>query len=199
LPAGADAEILIREATEADVPAIVEILNVEIAESPYVYAEVPVTVADRQAWLTTHRAANLPVLVAESTEQSAVIGWAALSPYRPSSGYRFTAELSVYVARGAQRRGVGVALMRALIDIAERERGLHALVGSVDAENTPSLELLGKLGFVEVARLPEVGFKFGRWRTQLLVLRHLPLDRNSCLEHRGVSAGGTPGGSHELG
>jgi L-amino acid N-acyltransferase YncA len=173
LPAGGRAEIVIRDATDADLPAIVEILNVEIAQSAYVYAEVPVTVEERRAWLEAHRAANLPVLVAQSTEDLAAVGWAALSPYRPSSGYRFTAELSVYVARAAQRRGIGAALVRALIDIAGGERGLHALVGSVDAENTPSRDLLGQLGFVEVARLPEVGFKFGQWRTHLLVLRHL--------------------------
>jgi phosphinothricin acetyltransferase len=173
LPAGAEESIVIRDSTDADAGAIAEILNVEIAESPYVYAEVPVTIEERRAWLAAHRAANLPVLVAQSTVDRAVVGWAALSPYRPSSGYRFTAELSVYVARAAQRRGTGAALVGALIAIAERERGLHALVGSVDAENTPSLDLLGRLGFVEVARLPEVGFKFGQWRTHLLVLRHL--------------------------
>jgi L-amino acid N-acyltransferase YncA len=173
LPAGAEEGIVIRDATDADVPAIVEILNIEIAESAYIYAEVPVTVEERRAWLVAHRAANLPVLVAQSTGDRRVVGWAALSPYRPSSGYRFTAELSVYVARRAQRRGTGAALVHALIDIAQGRRGLHALVGSVDAENSPSLHLLGRLGFVEVARLPEVGFKFGEWRTHLLVLRHL--------------------------
>jgi L-amino acid N-acyltransferase len=170
LPDAADRPIVIRDATDADLPAIVDILNVEIAESPYVYAEVPVTVDERRSWLAAHRAADLPVLVAATAEDQAVIGWAALSPYRPSSGYRFTAELSVYVARGAQRRGTASALVHALIEIAEGQRGLHALVGSVDADNAPSLKLLRKHGFSEVARLPEVGFKFGQWRTHLLVL-----------------------------
>jgi phosphinothricin acetyltransferase len=172
LQAGADSGISIREMTDADLPAIVEMLNVEIAESPYIYAEIPVTLEERRVWLAAHRAVDLPVLVAHAGENSTAIGWAALSPYRPSSGYRFTAELSVYVARAAQRRGTGSALVHALIEIAEQQRGLHALVGSVDAENAPSLALLSRYGFVEVARLPEVGFKFGQWRTHLLVLRH---------------------------
>jgi L-amino acid N-acyltransferase len=172
LPAGAEGAIVIRDATDADVPAIVDILNVEIAESPYVYAEVPVTIGERRVWLANHRAANLPVLIAQSADDPLVLGWAALSPYRPSSGYRFTAELSVYVSRGAQRRGIGRALVKALTSTAEGARCLHALVGSVDAENIPSLELLGRLGFVEAARLTEVGYKFGQWRTHLLVLRH---------------------------
>jgi len=108
LPDAADRPSVIRDATDADLPAIVDILNVEIAESPYVYAEVPVTVDERRSWLAAHRAADLPVLVAVTAEDQAVIAWAALSPYRPSSGYRFTAELSVYVARGAQRRGTAL-------------------------------------------------------------------------------------------
>jgi len=163
--------LLLRNATDADLPAIVEMLNIEIAQSPYVYAEIPVTVEERRGWLAMHKTAELPVLVADIEEDPRSVGWAALSPYRQSSGYRFTAELSVYVARRAQRRGIGSALVRALVNRAE-ERGLRALVGSVDAGNTPSIELLGRFGFIEVARLPAVGYKFGEWRTQLLVLRH---------------------------
>jgi phosphinothricin acetyltransferase len=160
--------MVIRDATGADLPAIVDMLNVEIARSPYVYAEIPVTVEERRAWLAAHREANLPVLVAEN--DAVVAGWGALSPYRPSSGYRFTAELSVYVARGTQRRGTGSAIVAALIARAASQ-GIRAIVGSVDADNSPSLRLLEKFGFVEAARLPSVGYKFGQWRTQLLVLR----------------------------
>jgi len=170
LPAAGD-PMVIREATEKDVPAIVDMLNVEIDQSPYVYAETPVTLDERRVWLAAHHAAGLPVLVAESEDDASAVGWGSLSPYRPSSGYRFTAELSVYVARETQRRGAGAAIVQALITRAE-DRGIRAIVGSVDAENTPSLALLGRFGFVEVARLPSVGFKFGEWRTQLLVLRH---------------------------
>ncbi|MEO5895930.1 MAG: N-acetyltransferase family protein [Vicinamibacterales bacterium] len=163
--------MVIRDTTEKDLPAMVDMLNVEIAQSPYVYAEAPVTLNERRIWLEAHRVSDLPVLVAETEDDAAVVGWGALSPYRPSSGYRFTAELSVYVARASQRRGAGSAMVQALITRAER-RGIRAIVGSVDADNTPSLALLGGFGFIEVARLPSVGYKFGEWRTQLLVLRH---------------------------
>ena len=161
--------IVIRDATEDDLPSIAGLLNTEIAESPFVYAEHPVTVDQRREWLAEHRSRNLPVLVAVDPHSGTVSGWGALSPYRPSSGYRFTAELSVYVDRGAQRRGIGSLLVQALVDAAQ-ERGLHAIVGSVDAGNSPSIALLGRFGFVEAARLPEVGRKFDQWRTQLLVL-----------------------------
>jgi L-amino acid N-acyltransferase len=166
-------KVVVRDATEDDLAAMVAMVNTEIADSPYVYAETPLTVEDRRDWLASHRSALLPVLVAtEADDAENVVGWAALSPYRASSGYRFTAELSVYVARSAHRRGIGSELIAALLDRAERS-GLHALVGSVDADNAPSLALLERFGFTEAGRLPDVGRKFDRWRTQLLVLHRL--------------------------
>lgn len=171
MPIMARAPLVIRDATDADLPAIVAMVNTEIAESPYIYAENPVTVDQRRTWLAALRSEKLPVLVAVTGED--VGGWAALSSYRSSSGYRFTAELSVYVARPFHRRGIGSQLIAALIDRAHT-RGLHALVGSVDAENAGSIALLERFGFVEAARLPEVGRKFDAWRTQLLVMKALP-------------------------
>jgi phosphinothricin acetyltransferase len=54
-----------------------------------------------------------------------------------------------------------------------RRRGLHVLVASIDSENAPSIALFSRLGFAEAARLREVGRKFDRWRTQLLLARTL--------------------------
>ena len=164
------AEIGIRDATEADLIDIAARLNAQIAESPYIYSEVQVTIEDRRAWLSSHQAAGLPVIVAEQLETPRVIGWAALSPYRASSGYRFSAEASVYVAPAAHRRGIGARLLAELLERAT-ERGLHAVIASIDAENLGSVALFEQFGFVERARLPEVGRKFGEWRTQLLLAR----------------------------
>jgi len=149
---------------------MLEIFNHEVVESPYLYVETPLTLDDRRAWLNQHRAASLPVLVA--TDPTHILGYASLSPYRPSSGYRFTGEVSVYVAPFAQRRGLGARLLSSLVDEARR-RGLHALVASIDSENAPSIALFERCGFAEAARLEEVGRKFGRWRTQLLFARRL--------------------------
>jgi phosphinothricin acetyltransferase len=161
-------EIGVREATDADLPAMAAILNQEIAASPFVYAEEPVTLDERREWLDEHRAASLPVFVA--AEGDVVLGWASLSPYRASSGYRFTAEPSVYVAHSARRRGMGAVLLNALIETPAAGQ-FHAFVASIDAENTPSIALFERFGFSEAARLREVGRKFGEWRTQLLYLR----------------------------
>jgi L-amino acid N-acyltransferase YncA len=162
--------ISIREATDADLPAVLEIFNREVVASPYLYVETPLTLDDRRAWLDQHRAANLPIVVA--SEAQLVLAYASLSPYRPSSGYRFTGEVSVYVAPFAQRRGVGGLLVEHVCELA-RARGLHALVASIDSENAPSIALFERHGFGEAARLTEVGRKFAAWRTQLLFARTL--------------------------
>lgn len=165
------APIVIRAAAEHDLPAITAIFNLEIAESPYVYAETPLTLDDRRAWLQMHRAGGLPVLVgADPGDAPAVLGWASLSPYRAASGYRSTLEASVYVARGSHRRGIGYRLLAALDDAA-RARDVHAIIASIDSENAPSIALFERFGYVEAARLTEVGRKFDRWRTQLLLLK----------------------------
>jgi phosphinothricin acetyltransferase len=164
-------EISIRAATEADLVFVSEILNAEIAESPYIYAEVPVSLDERRAWLALHAAAKLPIIVAtERDDDTKLVGWASLSVYRPSSGYRFTTEASVYVAPFAQRRGIGRRLLSHLCEEA-RSREKHAIVASIDSENTPSIALFEREGFREVGRLEAVGRKFSGWRTQLLFLR----------------------------
>jgi phosphinothricin acetyltransferase len=165
------APIVIRDADERDLPAITAIFNVEIAESPYVYAEAPLRLDDRRSWLRMHESAELPVVVAtDPDDASAVLGWAALSPYRAASGYRFTLEASVYVARASHRRGIGRLLLAAL-DNAAQARGVHAIVASIDSENVPSIGLFERFGYVRAARLTEVGRKFEQWRTQLLLLK----------------------------
>jgi phosphinothricin acetyltransferase len=165
--------ISIREATDADLPAVLEIFNREVIASPYLYVETPLTLDDRRAWLDQHRAANLPIVVAAPPDDGEhILGYATISPYRPSSGYRFTGEVSVYVAPFAQRGGVGRRLVAHVCDEA-RASGLHALVASIDSENAPSIALFSRLGFAEAARLREVGRKFDRWRTQLLLAQTL--------------------------
>ena len=85
-------------------------------------------------------------------------------------GYRFTAELTIFVDGAWHGRGIGRALMLSLLDAA-RERGLHVLVAAVDGETEGSLAFHRAMGFTEVARMPETGFKFGRWLDLVLLQR----------------------------
>lgn len=165
-------EVGIREMTDADLFSVVEIVNREIADSPYVWAEIPVTVDARREWLARHRELGQPALVATSSMDGRVIGWASLSTFRASSGYRFTLEASVYASRDARRRGVGRSLVAALHDHAE-PAGVRAVIAVIDAENTPSIDLFRSFGYAIAGRLDGIGRKFGMWRDEVFLLKRL--------------------------
>jgi L-amino acid N-acyltransferase YncA len=103
----------------------------------------------------------------------ALAGYAYAGPYRARPAYRFTVENSVYVAPEAQGRGVGRALLKALIEAAECSgyRQMIAVIG--DSGQMASIALHAALGFAYVGTLPHVGFKFGRWLDTVLMQRPL--------------------------
>lgn len=153
--------MLIREATEADLPAILAIYNEVIRTSTAVYRDEPVPLEERAAWFAQRRAQGFPVLVAE--RDGALLGFASYGDWRGAfPGYRHTVEHSVHVADGLRGQGVGRALLEALIPLAEGQ-GMHVMLGAVDAANEASLRFHERLGFRRVAHFHEVGRKFGRW------------------------------------
>jgi phosphinothricin acetyltransferase len=156
----------------ADVPAILAILNDAIRDTTAVWYADPKSEDEIRTWWETRTRDGFPVLVAR--RDGAVVGYATYGPFRAWPGYRATVELSIYVTTAAQRTGVGRTLLAALMDRA-RADGLHAMVGGIEAGNEASLALHRELGFREVARMPEVGQKFGRWLT--LVFMQAVLDQ----------------------
>lgn len=85
-------------------------------------------------------------------------------------GYRRTVENSVYVRADLRGTGIAGALMPSLIESAEKH-GLHSMIAGIEAENRTSIRLHERFGFREVARMPEVGTKFGRWLHLVLMQR----------------------------
>lgn len=160
----------IRDATEADLPAILAITNDAIETTTANWNIRPVTIEARRAWLAERRAAGFPVLVAE--EGGIVRGFASYGPFRAFDGYALTVEHGLYVARGAQRRGHGAGLLAALVARAEAA-GLHVMVAGIEAGNAASLALHARFGFVRVGLMPEVGRKFDRWLDLVLMQRIL--------------------------
>ena len=150
----------IRDAIESDLPAILAITNEAIANTTAVWNNTPATLEARTAWMRDRQARGFPVLVA--TDGGKVLGFASFGDFRPFEGYLHTVEHSIYVAPEAQGRGVGKALLEALVGRA-RALGKHVIVGGIEAGNTASIALHARAGFVETGRLPEVGRKFGRW------------------------------------
>jgi phosphinothricin acetyltransferase len=150
----------IRVADEPDLPAIDDIYNHYVTTSTCTYQYEPTTPDERRAWFADHAPALHPVTVAEL--DGAIVGWGALSRFHGRSGYRFTVENTVYVRHDQQRRGIGRALLDDLVARA-RAIGHRTVIASIDADQPASIKLHGAAGFVEVARLRQVGFKFERW------------------------------------
>ena len=150
----------IRDAEAGDLPGILAIYNEVIATSTAIYADGPVTLADREAWWAGRRAQTYPVLVA--ADANGIAGFASFGDFRTAPGYRFTVEHSVHVRADRRREGLGGRLVTALLPRAAA-LGKHVMIAGVDASNAASIALHERLGFEQVAHFREVGRKFDRW------------------------------------
>ncbi|MBB4822669.1 phosphinothricin acetyltransferase [Pseudomonas alcaligenes] len=151
----------IRDASEADLPGILAIYNAAVEHTTAIWNENLVDLANRRAWLAERSGAGFPVLVARDAAGE-VVGYASYGAWRPHDGYKHTVEHSVYVRADQRGKGLGPQLMQALIERA-RSAGLHVMVGAIESENTASIRLHQRLGFVITGQMPQVGRKFGRW------------------------------------
>lgn len=151
----------IRDAGDGDIEGITAIYNDAVEHTTAIWNETTVDTANRLVWLVERRRVGYPVLVAVD-DDGAVLGYASFGDWRAWDGYRYTVEHSVYVRNDQQGKGVGKALMLALI---ERARGLgkHVMVAGIEAQNVASIRLHEKLGFEHVGHLNQVGTKFGTW------------------------------------
>jgi L-amino acid N-acyltransferase YncA len=152
--------LVVRDASEADLGAILAIYNHAIETTTAVFSYAPHTMAMRQEWFSDKCAKGYPVLVAD--RDGAVVGFATYGPFRAWPAYRYSVEHSVYVAEGARRQGIARRLMERLVDRA-RAQDFHVVIGGIVSENAASLELHAGLGFEKVAHFRQVGYKFGRW------------------------------------
>jgi len=152
--------MIIRPAADADVPAVLVIYNHAVEHTTAVFEYRAHTIEMRREWFRAKQAASLPVLVA--ADGARVLGFASYGPFRAWPAYKYSVELSVYVDIGARRQGIGTALVRAVVADA-RARDLHVVMAGITADNEISLRLHERLGFVEVAHIPQVGYKFGKW------------------------------------
>ena len=164
--------VVVRDATSKDVPEITAIANALLDTTTHEWSEIPHTVSEREEWLAEQTAAGRPAFVAVDHEE--VVGWATYGDFRDSQrwpGYRHTVEHSIHVRRDHWGRGIGRTLIQALVDRARRE-GKHVMVAGIDADNIGSIRFHERLGFFEVARMPEIGEKFGR-RLDLVLMQRI--------------------------
>lgn len=151
----------IRPATLRDLPDIREIYNHYVANSVVTFDEKRSTHRYWREKFAMLAKLKLPFLVAV-TPSNQVIGYALVQPWASKSAYRYTVEDSIYLGPGAGGKGLGAALLQALIAACE-EIGLREIVAVIsDSGAEPSIRLHTKFGFAEVGRMGRVGFKFGR-------------------------------------
>jgi L-amino acid N-acyltransferase YncA len=162
---------LIRDATEADVPQIAEIYGHHVMKGLASFEEAPPAAEEILARMRSVRELGAPYLVAE--QDGRVVGYCYASLYRTRSAYRHTLEDSVYIRDGHAGRGLGRALLEALLERCAKGpwKQMIAVIG--DSANHASIELHRSLGFREVGTLEAVGFKFGRWVDSVFMQRAL--------------------------
>jgi L-amino acid N-acyltransferase YncA len=121
---------------------------------------------DWETWNTAH----LPYCRLVVRDVDAVLGWAALSPYSRRQVYAGVAEVSVYVMEAARGRGIGAALLSALIT-ESAAHGIWTLQAGVFPENLASIALHKRFGFRIVGTRERIGCLDGRWRDVVLMER----------------------------
>jgi len=141
--------------------AIRGIYNHEITHTTALYEYEPRTTETMAAWWAAKQAAGLPVLGIEAGV-GALAAFATWGPFRAFPAYQHSVEHSVYVDLRFRGNGMGRTLLAALVEEATA-RGLHMMVGVIDATNAASIALHRQRGFTHCGTVREAGFKFGRW------------------------------------
>lgn len=161
----------IRDATEADIPAIAALYAEEVRERVATYEYDVPDEAEMAQRMRAVQAAGYPYFVAERDGRFA--GYAYASSYRSRIGYRWTVEDTVYIVPEHQGQGVGKALLQRLIDACEASgfRQMIAVIG--EPANGASLALHEKLGFRTVGVFQGLGRKHGRWLDTVQMQRAL--------------------------
>jgi L-amino acid N-acyltransferase YncA len=151
----------IRPAADADLPFITEIYAHAVLYGTATFELTPPDLVEMTRRFRALMEGGFPYLVA--VLDGVVVGYAYAGAYRPRPAYRFTVENSIYLQPAIHRRGVGMKLMRQLIEDCET-RGYRQMIAVIgDSANAGSIGLHRVCGFQMIGTHPNVGLKFGRW------------------------------------
>lgn len=151
---------MIRQATAADVPTILEIFNDNILHSTAIYMYKEQTLDQRMQWFDGKQKNGEPLFVYDIGGE--VAGYATYGAFRAYPAYQYTVEHSVYVHKNHYKKGIATKLMHALIDHAKVHE-VKTMVAGIDKENEASMIIHEKLGFTYSGTIRNAGYKFGRW------------------------------------
>lgn len=151
---------MIRPVTTADAAQICSIYNHYIETSVISFELTPVSEEQMVQRIEQIEALGLPWLVAMDGEQ--LLGYAYATTWKARIAYRFSVEITVYLAQQVTAKGVGTALYQALFNALET-REVHAVVACIALPNPHSVALHEKFGMRKVGHFNQVGHKFNRW------------------------------------
>ena len=162
--------VAVRPAEPADASGVARIYAHHVAHGTASFDTTPRTEAETEARIVECQKNGWPFLVAEVAGE--VVGYAYAMQFRDRPAYKSTCENSVYVAPSHIGKGVGRALLGALLEAAERS-GFRQMIAVVGGAEPASIALHLKAGFVEAGRMHSVGRKFGRWLDTVYLQRSL--------------------------
>jgi L-amino acid N-acyltransferase YncA len=164
-------QLKVRDATEADLPAIQAIYAHHVLHGVASFEETPPSIDDLRGRLASVLSHGLPYMVAGI--DGAIAGYCYATPYRPRAAYRNTIEDSIYIDDAFRGRGIGRVLLKALIERCETGPWRQMVAVIADGGSGGSLSLHRSLGFEMAGTLKAVGFKHGRWLDTTLMQRAL--------------------------
>ena len=150
---------MIREVRPDDAAQIAEIYNRYILETTISFETQSLSAEDMRIRIE-EISSYFPYFVAENNGK--LTGYCYAHPWKERAAYCKTLETTIYLASEAKGKGLGTRLMDRLIDEC-RNRGYHALIACITAENEESCQFHERLGFKKVSHFEQVGQKFGRW------------------------------------
>lgn len=152
---------MIRPATRADLPRLVQIYNHFVSTSHVTFDVTPFTVSEREPWFASFSdTGSHRLLVAELN--SVPVGYAASKEYRPKPAYTTSVETTAYMDPEHMGQGIGKKLYTTLMDSLKTEN-VHRVYAAIALPNPISISLHAKLGFKHIGTHHEVGWKFGKY------------------------------------
>lgn len=158
-------DLRIRPARPGDAQSICAIINPTIIQTTATFTDVP-----RDPEQVAKQIAERPAFWRVALERDQILGFASLTQFRPGPGYAECLEHSIYVASDAMGRGIGRALMRAVIEAARSAQGVM-LIAAISGTNAAAIAFHTRCGFEVVGRIPSAGKKLGRRHDLVLMQR----------------------------
>jgi L-amino acid N-acyltransferase YncA len=162
----------IRPATTVDLPDIREIYNHYVMNSTVTFDEKAMTLAELRRKFAHIEKLKMPFIVAENP-RGQILGYAYVYPWKEKAAYRFTVENSIYLGPASTGKGLGKALLAALIDDS-KAAGIKEIIAVIaDKGADASIQMHKNFGFKEIGHMGKVGFKFDRWLGTVLMQKSL--------------------------